>query len=35
MIAITRSGNSNLRHPLSYSYARSRRKAGSAMWFSS
>ena len=30
MIAITRSGNNNLRHPLSYSYARSWRKAGSA-----
>ncbi len=35
MIAITRSGNNNLRHPLSYSYARSWRKTGSAMWFSS
>jgi hypothetical protein len=31
MIAITRSGNNNLRHSLSYSYARSWRKAGSEM----
>src|SRR5437763_5952299 len=30
MIAITRSGNNNLRHPPSYSYARSWRKPGSA-----
>src|SRR6476660_9211365 len=29
MIAIARSGNNNLRHPLSYSYARSWRKTGS------
>ena len=30
MIAITRSGNNNLHRPLSYSYARSWRKTGSA-----
>ena len=30
MIAITRSGNNNLRRPLSYSYLRSWRKTGSA-----